>query len=198
MSSLRSPIVLLVGVLQCLGHAAAKFSVLDTTPLYPHDSNTTPYCTWWLDSDGSWTCQDVYDIYGISAAEFLQWAMSRTTTAVSNGVTTPTPAQPGMTSNCNRFAQVWENAACVNIAFYYSTTVEDIIAWNGGTIGDVSPTATTGPNGISTPLPTQPGMVSNCDKFALYHGGSRGGMECGSNGIATPTPTQPGMLHKAL
>ena len=52
-------------VAQFLGLASAAALPLqardDAEPGLPHAFDTTPYCTWWTDYDGSQTCQEVLD-----------------------------------------------------------------------------------------------------------------------------------------
>lgn len=112
-------------------------------------------------------------------------------TTTGNGVTTPTPTQPGMVNNCNRFYFAKVGESCTDLLKTNGITLADFAKWNTGVgnncqnmwddtyhcvrvIGFVPPpsstvrppTTTTKPgNGITTPLPTQVGMVSNCNKF---------------------------------
>jgi purine nucleoside permease len=94
-----------------------------------------------------------------------------------------------MVSNCNKFVKVNQGDTCDSISFWNGVAGGQWVKqWNNlgedcvglqvgayvciGVIPDApQPTATTGPNGISTPLPTQPHMVSNCDKFVLVKTG---------------------------
>ncbi|KAJ4983400.1 putative LysM domain-containing protein [Stagonosporopsis vannaccii] len=108
-----------------------------------------------------------------------------TTTTAGNGVQTPQPTQPGMVTNCARFHYVAAGVICSQITSYQKISLADFIKWNptvgsdcskmqagvnvcvgviGGTTTTDKPTTTAG-NGIQTPLPTQPGMVTNCKKF---------------------------------
>ncbi|XP_014561981.1 carbohydrate-binding module family 50 protein [Bipolaris victoriae FI3] len=117
-----------------------------------------------------------------------------TTTSAGNGVETPQPTQPGMVSNCNKFHYIDQNTVCSQVLSYQKISVADLFRWNPsvnadctglqklvnvcvGVIGGSTPTpstttptptptATKGNNGVETPLPTQPGMVSNC---AVFH-----------------------------
>lgn len=105
-----------------------------------------------------------------------------------NGIETPTPIQQGMVSNCNAFATVRPTTTCQGILDWNKITLADFVKWNpavGPTCGNLwantwacigvignnpSPpsTTTTKPgNGITTPSPTQPNMVSNCNAFAV-------------------------------
>lgn len=95
-------------------------------------------------------------------------------------------------SNCNKFHYIDQNTVCSQVLSYQKISVADLFRWNPsvnadctglqklvnvcvGVIGGSTPTpsttptptptATKGNNGVETPLPTQPGMVSNCAAF---------------------------------
>ncbi|TDZ23422.1 LysM domain-containing protein [Colletotrichum orbiculare MAFF 240422] len=110
------------------------------------------------------------------------------TTAPGNGVATPQPTQPGMVDNCNRFHFVAQGDSCAAIASRNGISLAQLVAWNdvggadcrdlwanayvcvrviGVTPTTPAPAPTIAPpgNGISTPVPTKPGMVGNCDRF---------------------------------
>jgi LysM repeat protein len=91
-----------------------------------------------------------------------------------------------MVANCGVFYFTKSGDNCEAIATTKGITVAQFITWNpqvGGTacsglwvgvnvcvsiIGHTPTTTTASPtNGIATPTPTQPGMVSNCDLFYL-------------------------------
>ncbi|KFY40861.1 hypothetical protein V495_05216 [Pseudogymnoascus sp. VKM F-4514 (FW-929)] len=103
-----------------------------------------------------------------------------TTTTPGNGITTPQPAQPGMVDNCNRFYKVKKDDTCANIAAAVGVTIAQLATWNkeiGGTActgiwadnyictGVIGGTPTDPGNGVATPTPVQPGMVTNCNRF---------------------------------
>ncbi|KAM0339002.1 hypothetical protein ACHAPU_011103 [Fusarium lateritium] len=107
-----------------------------------------------------------------------------TTTTAGNGVQTPQPTQPGMVSNCNKFHWIAKNVNCDQVISYQKITRADFVKWNPTVLDDCrgmwaevnvcvgviggSPaptTTTTAGNGIQTPQPIQPGMVTNCKKF---------------------------------
>ncbi|RMJ12213.1 hypothetical protein CDV36_008133 [Fusarium kuroshium] len=160
------------------------------------------------------TCQGIADYNKISIADFYKWnagiksdcsnlelgayacagviasTSEPTTTAkpttTGNGVSTPTPIQSGMVSNCNKFHIVGKTTTCQGIADYNKISISDFYKWNAGIKSDCSnlelgayacagviassePVTTSKPtttgNGISTPTPIQSGMVSNCNKF---------------------------------
>jgi hypothetical protein len=43
------------------------------TPNFPYDPNTTPYCTWWWDNDGSIVCADLADEFWTTTEDILRW-----------------------------------------------------------------------------------------------------------------------------
>jgi len=45
----------------------------DTTPLEPFDPNTTKFCSYWWDTEGSFTCQEFVDGWGLTLADFTRW-----------------------------------------------------------------------------------------------------------------------------
>ncbi|KAG9195645.1 hypothetical protein G6011_00766 [Alternaria panax] len=107
-----------------------------------------------------------------------------TTTTPGNGIQTPQPTQPGMVANCNKFHFINQGVVCSQVISYQKITSEDFVKWNptvkddrsgmwanvnvcvGVIEGGSSPTPTTSAgNGIQTPQPTQPDMISSCKKF---------------------------------
>ena len=111
-----------------------------------------------------------------------------TPTDPDNGIETPQPTQPGMVKNCDAFHLVESGDSCAAIAESNGITVQQFLEWNpkvGGaactglwldtyvcvSIIGHEPTPTDPGNGIETPLPTQPGMVDNCDEFHLVESG---------------------------
>jgi LysM repeat protein len=111
------------------------------------------------------------------------------TTTTGNGISTPTPTQTGMVGNCNKFHLVVSGDQCGDIASDNDISLANFYAWNPavgsdcrtliigyhvcvGIVGGVPPpTTTSGGNGISTPTPTQTGMVGNCNEFHLVVSG---------------------------
>jgi LysM repeat protein len=117
------------------------------------------------------------------------------TETTGDGVTTPSPVQTGMVSDCDLFHEVISNDTCYDLAQTNSITLDEFYAWNPAVGTDclylelnvyvcvgvlassstVTPTTTssstltatttTSTGGIVTPTPTQDGMVSNCNKF---------------------------------
>ncbi|CAN9317990.1 unnamed protein product [Alternaria alternata] len=136
--------------------------------------------------------QDTYACVGIIGGSP---SPSPTTSVPSgNGVSTPTPVQPRIVKNCNKFFFVESGDTCDVINQKTGARVADIVAWNGlnsgctniwgdtyaciGVIGgstsstfSSSPSPTQSGNGVSTPTPVQPGIVKNCNKFFFVEGG---------------------------
>ncbi|CAI6331053.1 unnamed protein product [Periconia digitata] len=138
---------------------------------------------------------------------------SSPTSSAGNGITTPQPTQPGMVSNCNKFHFVKPDQGCSEITALNGITFAQLLAWNTGIgsncealwantnvcvgiIGSTptptsTPSKTTSPpttptptNGVTTPLPTQPGMVSDCDRFYFVNSGDICEKIATSNGIS--------------
>ncbi|KAF2819907.1 hypothetical protein CC86DRAFT_398182 [Ophiobolus disseminans] len=110
-------------------------------------------------------------------------------TTPGNGVQTPQPTQPGMVGNCAKFHWIAKGVSCGQVISYQKITLPDFVKWNPtvkddcsgmwaevnvcvGVIGGSTPAPVPAPtptksagNGIQTPQPTQPGMVTNCKKF---------------------------------
>ncbi|AEO59463.1 carbohydrate-binding module family 50 protein [Thermothelomyces thermophilus ATCC 42464] len=94
-----------------------------------------------------------------------------------------------MVGNCNKFHFVEKDETCDTIAALYSISASQFLQWNPaakadcsglwastyacvGIIGGTPPATTTrAGNGITTPTPVHPGMVSNCNKFAYVNPG---------------------------
>ncbi|KAL2834118.1 hypothetical protein BJY01DRAFT_253182 [Aspergillus pseudoustus] len=128
---------------------------------------------------------------------------STTTTAPGNGITTPTPIQPGMIGDCNGFHEVQSGDTCVSIGQSAGISLSQLTSWNPGVgsgcsslwlsyfvcvsrvgvTATVTTTTTTTGNGISTPTPTLPGMVNNCDAFHLVKSGDGCAAIASSKGI---------------
>ncbi|KAI9368195.1 hypothetical protein BJX61DRAFT_537453 [Aspergillus egyptiacus] len=119
-------------------------------------------------------------------------ATSSSTTPPVNGIPTPTPIQPGMVENCDKFHLVESGDDCASIAWTYGLSRDHQFLqynpqvradgsglWQGyyvcvGIIGEspiITATPTTSSNGIATPTPTHPGMVGNCDIFYRVQSG---------------------------
>ncbi|KAF2030399.1 hypothetical protein EK21DRAFT_40677, partial [Setomelanomma holmii] len=126
-----------------------------------------------------------------------------------NGISTPLPTQPEIVTNCDKFYFVESGDTCAIIAGKFGVPVAKIVAWNpsvGSSCGGLwaqayacvsiigedakpvpsaTPTPTNPGNGISTPQPTQPNMVSNCDAFYFVQKGDTCDVIASKNGITT-------------
>ncbi|RYP55760.1 hypothetical protein DL769_010053 [Monosporascus sp. CRB-8-3] len=127
------------------------------------------------------------------------------TTSPPNGIQTPQPIQDGMVDNCDAFYFVPKGSGCDAIATAHGITPAQFLAWNpmvgsscGGLWADVyvcvsvightpttttPPTTTRPPNGITTPTPTQPDIVDNCDAFYFVPSGEGCAVVARKNGI---------------
>lgn len=150
----------------------------------------------WLDN---WVC---VSIIGHSPPTTTT---TTTTTRPGNGINTPQPTQSGMVGNCDRFHYVELDQTCAWIAAQYGITQQQFLTWNPSvgqtcsglwaynhvcvrTIGFQPPTTTTTTtrgNGISTPVPWQPAMVSNCDRFHLVRSGETCAIIGARNGVTS-------------
>lgn len=111
-------------------------------------------------------------------------------------------------SNCNKFHFVQSGQGCTTIGSTYGVSLAQLVAWNPaigsqctglwantylcvGVVGSgTTLTTTTKPatttssgNGITTPTPTQAGMVGNCDRFHLVKSGDQCGTIVSTYGI---------------
>ncbi|KAL2787767.1 hypothetical protein BJX66DRAFT_340850 [Aspergillus keveii] len=145
-------------------------------------------------SDCSGLQADVYVCVGVQPPS----STTTTGTTSTSGISTPSPVQSGMTTACNDFYFVVAGDGCYNIAQDNAIPLSSFYDWNPAVKTDCSglqasvyvcvgihggnPTATTTTaitttrtttttTGISTPTPTQPGMVRKCRKFYLVQSG---------------------------
>ncbi|KLU93060.1 hypothetical protein MAPG_11999 [Magnaporthiopsis poae ATCC 64411] len=58
------------------------------------------------------------------------------TTTRGNGVSTPTPTQPGMVTNCKTFHKVVKGDTCQTVADKYRITLANFTRWNSGVGSD--------------------------------------------------------------
>ncbi|KAK8028333.1 LysM domain-containing protein [Apiospora marii] len=103
---------------------------------------------------------------------------------------TASPTQPNLVDNCNAFYLVKAGESCDDIANSHGITLAQFLAFNPAagstcsglwanayacvsTIGmtPAPPTTTQPSNGVITPVPTQIGMVSDCNKFHMVENG---------------------------
>ncbi|RDL39248.1 uncharacterized protein BP5553_03588 [Venustampulla echinocandica] len=114
----------------------------DESPALPHDPDTTKYCTWWFDNDGSIECSAMPASWAISLPDFLRW-------------------NPSITPECSNFNT--GSSYCVEAYGEPPPTTT--------TTTSAATTTTPTGNGIVTPTPIQAGMASNCDAFHFVAAG---------------------------
>ncbi|KAK8146894.1 hypothetical protein G3M48_002469 [Beauveria asiatica] len=135
----------------------------DGVPGLPFHTGTTPYCSFWYDNDGSMTCEDVIIAFGLSMDQFGKW-------------------NPSVTSDCENFLK--------GHSYCMETKDEPIMSTTttSSPVSDATTTTITTPtkpdNGIETPSPMQPGMVSNCNKFYWVETGQHCDMIAAKEGIS--------------
>lgn len=136
------------------------------------------------------------------------WTASTSTS--TSGVATPTPTQAGMVAGCTKFHQVADGDQCGTIASDYGISQDNFYSWNAG-VGDscgslwldyyvcvgvsstsatkttttTTTTATTTSSGLTTPTPTQAGIVDGCTEFHLVEEGDQCGSIASVYGITT-------------
>ncbi|KAK7178515.1 LysM domain-containing protein [Paraphaeosphaeria sporulosa] len=142
------------------------------------------------DCKSLWT--ETYYCVGIPGTPTAPISSSTVQPSSTNvGTSKPSPTQDGLIESCQTFYFAAKDETCATIVKKYGTfSVKEFITWNPavgedcralwaetyycvgipGTPTAPPPTSTLSPpstpgNGISTPLPTQPSMVSNCDAF---------------------------------
>ncbi|KAH6687771.1 hypothetical protein F5X68DRAFT_239179 [Plectosphaerella plurivora] len=151
---------------------SAIVAAFNPQPAFPYHPSTTDKCTWWFDSDGTWSCQDVEDYAWVNLGDFMRW----------NPIVTPESCAAGLlpegVSYCaDGPAEVVTTSTITTTSTVSSSTAKPPTTTTRPTTptSTIKPTTTVKPtttssakptgNGISTPQPTQSGMVSNCNKF---------------------------------
>ena len=80
------------------------------------------------------SCQSLYLGYyvcvGIIGSTPSATITTKTSTSPGNGITTPTPYQTGMTSNCDLFHLVISGDQCGVVAATYNISLAQFYAWN--------------------------------------------------------------------
>jgi LysM repeat protein len=132
-----------------------------------------------------WVCVSIAGHDANGSTTLKPTTTTTTKTSPTNGVETPSPTQPDMVENCNKFAFVQQGQNCDALAKANGITFADIYKWNPSVKSDCtglwanvwvcvsvigntpSPTKPSPTNGIETPSPIQEGMVKNCNKFHL-------------------------------
>lgn len=58
------------------------------------------------------------------------------TTSAGNGVQTPQPTQPGMTTNCKKFHYAAQGVVCSQLTSFNKISLADFVKWNPGAGSD--------------------------------------------------------------
>jgi hypothetical protein len=53
----------------------ARRGKLNMIPKFSYSPDTVKYCAWWLDNDGTWTCPEIQEAYGLSMTDFQRWVI---------------------------------------------------------------------------------------------------------------------------
>ncbi|KAH0592099.1 hypothetical protein MHUMG1_10147 [Metarhizium humberi] len=197
------------GVLDSIVEQGVNLRARQSNPRFSFDPNTSSYCTFWYDNDGSIPCTEILGLFSVSIDDFIRW-------------------NPSITPTCDKFLE--SRSFCVEASGEPAIT---------STSTSAEPTTTTKPsNGIQTPSPTQPDIIDSCNKFYWVNNGEscenvaskngiplqdflawnpKAGNQCyglwanayscvsiigyipptpsePTNGVETPTPIQPGMV----
>jgi hypothetical protein len=85
--------------------------------------------------------ENVLQVVGRYVGDGWAWqsssVFSSSTTTSGSGITTPTPTQSGMVSNCNKFVLLSPGDTCDIIAFFNGPiSTGDYIRWNSGVGSD--------------------------------------------------------------
>ena len=145
-----------------------------------------PSCAIWANSS--------YCVYG-PGAEDMYYGENSTTTTTGGA---PGPTQTGIVAGCTEWYVAQTNDECGWIAGNYSISLAQFYAWNPA-VGDscqflvpgdaycvddptTLPTTTTS-TGVTPPGPTQSGIPSNCDAYALSESGDGCEAFAARNGI---------------
>ncbi|KAH7064408.1 LysM domain-containing protein [Paraphoma chrysanthemicola] len=137
------------------------------TPALPYDSNTSKYCSYWIDNtDKGLLCTQVPSQWTISISDFLRW-------------------NPSLAPNCNNFTT--GRSYCVEVTGEPAVTPPPTTPTPTASTSITPPSPVSSGNGIATPQPTQPLMVNNCDAFYFVPEGSSCDAISSSNSI---TPAQ--------
>ncbi|GKZ24398.1 hypothetical protein AbraIFM66951_001307 [Aspergillus brasiliensis] len=148
------------------------------------------------------SCEKKIDAQFSISATFLPATTSVpiTTTTPADGIH-PEHVPTGIIDQCNKFDLIQSGDTCEAIAPKHNIPLSTFYAWNLAigsscadldlsyyvcvdTVGYTVPTTTTSAgNGITTPTPYEPGMVSDCTTFFFARSGDRCAGIAGSQGV---------------
>ncbi|KAJ3488729.1 hypothetical protein NLG97_g6143 [Lecanicillium saksenae] len=143
-----------------MGSATRRYAVLALAtsvaasfqPKYPIDPKMVKGCTWFFDNGGAdvLACKDVPAANDCTLQQFLYW-------------------NPSVGPNCDNFPV--NQSYCVEGPPPPVTTTSKPPTTTRTSTTTPPPSSTKPSNGITTPTPTQPGMVDNCNKFYFVKNG---------------------------
>ncbi|KAM3554071.1 hypothetical protein ARSEF4850_006629 [Beauveria asiatica] len=156
---------------------------------------------------GLYYCVEV-DFHPLTLTSTSTTTTSTSTSTSTTGKPQHSPTQAGMASDCDDLYLVSHGDTCAAVEFKYHISAADFRRWNpavgadctglwlgyyvcvhvpGAATTTESPattTTTTPSNGITTPQPTQPGMVDNCDRFVFIKPGDNCAAVASAAGIS--------------
>ncbi|KAF6802834.1 LysM domain-containing protein [Colletotrichum sojae] len=126
---------------------------MDSSPQYPYDPNTSPYCGWWFDNhDSTVSCENMPLIWELTREEWTRW-------------------NPSLKDSCD----AWQPTTSWCVDAFAEPPVPDVPGTTLTTITTAPPapsttstppsTTVTRNNGIQTPEPIQEGMTLYCNRF---------------------------------
>ncbi|KAI1860817.1 uncharacterized protein JN550_011279 [Neoarthrinium moseri] len=177
-----------------LAASSGDMEAMDAQPNYPSDPNTTPYCSWWWDNDGSIPCEDMPDAWGITMDDFVRWNPSLASGCgaykqfmsycvdASGEPPVSTTAKPTTVTSTKISTTMSSSVRTSTTSTMVTSTTRPTTS---NTLTTPTTTTSTKPtNGIATPTPIQPGMVENCDAFYLVQSGDNCEVIASKNGIS--------------
>lgn len=108
-----------------------------------------------------------------SATSTVPSTPSISSTSVSSATGAPSPTQSGIASNCNKFQIAKAGDYCYQFASDNGITTNQLYAWNTvlGTNGANCSTLFQAGEYYCVGVPTQAGIASNCNKYAVANAG---------------------------
>ncbi|RYP35821.1 hypothetical protein DL767_003676 [Monosporascus sp. MG133] len=147
------------------------------TPNLTYDPNTDPNCSWWLDAHDGLRCEMVVEWPGLTMDDFKKWNPSIKTCAdwqEGHSYCVEAPRLPARSTHSTTIDPMLRARTRTCITTKPTTTTTPTTTITPTTTATptttVPPTTTVG-NGVATPSPTQPGTVSNCNRFYLVSSG---------------------------
>ncbi|KAF2677518.1 carbohydrate-binding module family 50 protein [Lentithecium fluviatile CBS 122367] len=172
MLSSQFNVLLIGGIFKALAVEATQLVARDgPSPSLPTDTNTSKYCSWWVDLRSETSCPTFLEDNFITLEEFRRWNPSITAdcnliTGKSYCVEAVNEPVPTLTTT----VQTSTTSKTSTSTLTTSSTSKPVVTTTPTTIKTTPtttppPTSTKPSNGIETPSPLQSSIVANCDKF---------------------------------